>query len=201
MKKTVTVLCAAILALTACGGGEDDTTGQDDTGSSGSNADAATAKDNIKAALLAEDTGLAPAADITEEQAGCVSDGMVDEVGVEKLQGYGLLNEDLEIEEQPDATAMDRGDAEAMAEVFVGCVDVEKLFEDQFAENGPQLSRKQRDCINEAVDADAIEAVLADTFQGEDAAPGRELQSQLMGCIGGGLGSSGEDEMQLPEER
>ena len=170
MKKTVAVLCAALFSLTAsCGNDDEDQ-----------------AKDNIKTALLEEDAGLAASADITEEQAECVSNGMVDELGVEKLQDYGLLNNDLEVQEDPQAADMDRGDAESMARVFVGCVDVEKIFQEQFAENGAGLSKKQQDCIRKAVDVEVIEKVLADTFQGEDADPTAQLQDELMACIAGG---------------
>ena len=45
----------------------------------------------------------------TEEQADCIADGMVDDVGVETLQEYELLDEDLKINEDADPTDMEEG--------------------------------------------------------------------------------------------
>lgn len=178
MKKTVAVLCAAVFALTACGRGD------------GEEADPqnAEAKENIKASLLEEGADLA-GTKVTEEQAGCVSDGMVDEVGVEKLQEYKLLNKDLKISEDAQPTDMEQGDAEALAGVFTDCVDMEKMFEEQFT-SGPmaeQLTDEQRNCLTDAVDSDVIESALADTFQGKEADPTAGIQADLMACVGGGM--------------
>ncbi|HET6561819.1 MAG TPA: hypothetical protein VFG72_08085 [Marmoricola sp.] len=182
MKKTLAVLCAAMFALTACGGGDDDK-----------------AKENIKASLLEEDTDLA-GTKVTDEQAGCVSDGMVDEVGVDKLQEYKLLDDDLKIRKDAEGVEMAKDDAEALAKVFVDCVDMEKVFEEQFTSGAAaeQLTDEQQKCLTDAVDADVIEDALAATFQGEEADPTAGIQSDLMACMTGG--STGGDGMELPSE-
>lgn len=183
MKKTAAVLCAAMFALTACGGGEDD----------------AEAKENIKASLL-EGGGELAGTEVTDEQAGCVSDGMVDEVGAEKLQEYGLLDDELKIAEDTSELAMEEGDADALAAVFTDCVDMEELFEEQFS-SGPladQLTEEQQGCLMDAVDTDVIESALADTFQGKEADPTAGIQADLMACVGGGV--SGGEGMELPDE-
>jgi hypothetical protein len=177
VKKSVAVLCAAMFALTACGGGD------------GAEADpqSAEAKKNIKASLLKEGGNLA-GTEVTDEQAGCVSDGMVDEVGVDKLKEYKLLDADLKISEDAQPTDMEKGDAEALAGVFTDCVDMEKLFEEQFT-SGPmadQLTKEQQDCLTDAVDGEVIESALADTFQGKQADPTAGIQADLMACVGGG---------------
>jgi hypothetical protein len=180
--KTVAVLCAAMLALTACGGGDDEE-----------------ARENIKASLLDQGADLA-GTEVTDEQAGCVSDGMVDEVGVDKLQEYKLLDDELRIRDDAEPTDMEKDDAEALAAVFVDCIDMEKMFEEQFA-SGPaadQLTDEQRDCLADAIDGDVIEKALADTFQGKEADPAAELQGDIMACVTGG--TSGGEDMELPEE-
>src|SRR5687768_5668434 len=116
MKNTVAVLCAALMTLSACGNGDDDK-----------------ARENIKTAVLEEETDLTGGAKPTEEQADCIADGMVDDVGVETLQEYELLDDNLEINEEADPTDMEEGDADALAEVFVDCIDVEEMFAAQFA--------------------------------------------------------------------
>ena len=182
MKKTVAVLCAALFALTACGGGDD-----------------TEAKKNIKTSLLEDGADLA-GTKVTDKQAGCVSDGMVDEVGVEKLQEYKLLNDELKISKDAQPTDMEKADAEALAGVFVDCVDLEKMFEERFASGAmaEQLTDEQQECLRNAVDTDVIESALADTFQGKEADPAAGVQADLMACITGG--SSGGEDMELPDE-
>jgi hypothetical protein len=87
MKKTAAVLSALALtfSLAACGNGDDDT-----------------AKENIKAELTKDKDSLGVKA--TEEEADCLAGGMVDELGVEKLQKYKFLNEDLEVSQSAGAS-------------------------------------------------------------------------------------------------
>ena len=167
MKKTLAVLCAAMFALTACGGGDD-----------------AEARESLKASLLEDGADLA-GTKVTDEQAGCVSDGMVDEVGVEKLQEYKLLDDEYKIPKDAQPDDMEQGDAEALAAVFTDCVDMEKLFEEQFSSGAmaDQLTDEQQDCLRDAVDGDVIESALADTFQGKKANPAEGVQADLMACI------------------
>jgi hypothetical protein len=178
VKKTLAVLCAAMFALTACGGGDD-----------------AKAKENIKASLLEDGADLA-GTKVTDEQAGCVSDGMVDEVGVEKLQDYKLLDDEYKIRKDAQPTDMEQGDAEALAGVFTDCVDMEKLFEEQFSSGAmaDQLTDEQQDCLKDAVDGDVIESALADTFQGKEADPAAGVQADLMACIAPGGGAPDAEE-------
>ncbi len=182
MKKSVAVLCAAMFALTACGGGDD-----------------AEAKENLKAGLLEGGADLA-GTEVTDEQAGCVSDGMVDEVGVEKLQEYELLTDELEISKDAQPTTMEQGDAESLAGVIVDCVDMEKMFEEQFASGAmaEQLTGEQQDCLRDAVDSDVIKSALADSFQGKQAEPAAGARADIEACLGGG--TSGGEDMELPDE-
>ncbi len=205
MKKTVAALCAAMFALSACSGGEDDQPPQAEPQQT---EQGDRAKENIKASLLEQGDELAGTA-VTDEQAGCVADGMVDEVGVEKLQEYKLLDEKLAIREDVGAVKMGQGDAEALAAVFVDCVDIEKVFEERFSSGAAaeQLSEEQQQCLKDAVDSEIIEKALADTFQGKAADPTGDLQADIMSCIAGGItggdsggggGGGGGDGMELP---
>lgn len=180
MRKTAAVLCAAMLALTACGNGEDDE-----------------AKENIKASVLDQESQVAGGTELTEEQAECFADGLVDEIGTEKLQEYGLLNEDNEIAENANPTDMEEGDAEAMADTIVDCVDMKQMIEDQVNTSAQtDLTEKQAECLSDAIDEDAIKAGLAASFQGETTNPMEEMQGEMMACVMGGTGS-GDEEMQM----
>jgi hypothetical protein len=166
MKRSAAALCVALFLLTGCGGGEDDD-----------------AKANIKASLLEEDSSVVADTQLTDEQAECFSDGIVDEVGVDKLQEYELLNEDLEIIKDANPTDMSKDDANAMAGVMTGCVDMTKLIEEQIAASGSELTDEQKSCITDAIDEDAIEEGLAASFQGETENPMEEMTGALMQCV------------------
>lgn len=180
MLKIAAAACAAVLVLSSCGSGDEDE-----------------AKENIKQSLLEEDSGTLAGAEPTEEQATCLSDGMVDEIGVDKLQEYDLLTEDLTINENPDL-AMEEGDADTLAEVFTDCVDMEQMFEDQFASfaGQDQLPEEAQTCIEDAIDEDIIRDGLSATFQGEDEVMGSEVQEKLQTCLTDSLG--GLEELETP---
>ncbi len=174
MKKMAAVLCAAVLTLSACGNGDDDK-----------------AKENIKAAVLEDEgTELTGGTKPTEEQADCISEGMVDDVGVEKLQEYELLNEDLEINDEANPDDMSEGDADALAGVFVDCIDVEEMFADQFGSGEEELPAEAQECIKDAIDEDAMKDGLSASFQGKEDEGFATMQQEMMACVMGEMPST-----------
>lgn len=167
MKKTAAALCVAVLTLSACGNGDDDK-----------------AKENIKTAVLEEEgSGLTGGTEPTEEQADCIADGMVDDVGVETLQEYDLLNDNLEINDDANPTDMEADDAEALAGVFVDCIDVEEMFADQVSSSEQEITDEQQSCITDAIDEDAMKDGLAASFQGETDEGFTAMQQEMMACV------------------
>jgi hypothetical protein len=174
MAKTLAVVATLCLALTACGG---------DGGGGEGNADEEKASANLKAYFL-EESDDAAGLDITEEQAGCVSDGVVDEIGIDQLQEYGLLTDDLEVEKNAelDEKEITAGDADSLAGTFVDCVDVKGLITKQLGDL-PQATQKQKDCISDALTDDALEEMLSQVFQGNEGQATSKLQSKMMACV------------------
>ena len=168
MKKTVAVLCAALMTLSACGNGDDDK-----------------ARENIKTAVLEEETDLTAGTKPTEEQADCIADGMVDDVGVETLQEYELLDEDLKINDEADPVDMEEGDADALAGVFVDCIDVEEMFATQFGSGEEELPEEQQECISDSIDEEAMKDGLSASFQGEQDEGFAAMQQEMMTCVMG----------------
>jgi hypothetical protein len=162
-KMTVTVLATLSLLLTGCGNDE----GQ--------------AKDNIKASILEEDQ--IAGTEVTEEDATCLSDGIVDEIGTDKLKEYGLLNDDLEVESEVGNVKMDEGDADSMADVFVDCVEAEKMLEEQFSSMTGSLSKEQQECMKEVLDEEKVKEIMSATFQGDTAGMQSSLQEDFMECV------------------
>jgi hypothetical protein len=174
MKKTAAVLCAALMTLSACGNGDDDK-----------------ARENIKAAVLEDETDLTGGAKPTEEQADCIANGMVDDVGVDTLQEYDLLNDNLEINDDADPTDMKAEDADALAGVFVDCIDVEEMFAAQFDSSEQELTDDQKSCITDAIDEEAMKDGLSASFQGEEDEGFTAMQEEMMGCVMGGTSGDG----------
>ena len=161
---TVTVLATMSLLLTGCGAGDEDK-----------------AKDNIKASILEEDE--IAGTKVTEEDATCLSDGIVDKIGTDKLKEYKLLNDDLEVKEEVGEVKMDEGDADSMADVFVDCVDAEKMLEDQFGSMTGSLSKEQQDCMKDVLDEEKVKEIMSATFQGDTAGMQQSLQEDFMKCV------------------
>ena len=164
MTKTIAALCAVLLTLTACGGGEDE------------------AKDNIKESLL-ENGGDFAGTELTEEEATCLSDGMVDEIGTDQLQELGLLDEDNNVVEDANPDDLNKEDADALAGTIVDCVDVQELMAEQMGPMMEQMDEKQQECITEAFDDDTIVALISSSFQGEQPDTSA-LQETVMKCVG-----------------
>lgn len=164
MTKTLALLFAALLTLTACGGGEDE------------------AKDNIRSSLLENDE-LAGTA-VTDDEATCLADGMVDEIGTEKLQEIGLLDEDNNVVEEAQPDDLDEADADKLAGTIVACVDVQELMNEQMGPMMEQMDETQQECITDAFDDDTIIALISSSFQGEEPDTAA-LQEAVMECVGG----------------
>jgi hypothetical protein len=165
MTKIVAVLCAALLTLTACGSSDDDT-----------------AKKNIKASIQKNGSSLAGGTKVTDSQAQCVADGLVDDLGVDKLQKYKLLDDNLEVNNDANPTDMESGDAETLAKTVVKCVDFKKIFEEQMTKSS-QLTDDQKSCISDAIDEQALIDALAQGFQGKDVSLGQDMQENMMKCM------------------
>lgn len=177
-----TALAAAVLLLTALAGCSDEPV--EDSGS-GLSADEQTAADNLAAQIMrSEDiSGRASENAVTEDQANCIAERAVTDVGLETLQGYGIVTEDLLVNRQITGVEMGPDDADALAVVFVECLDAEGLFEDQLlAGSSGSPTDEQRECVEELVDIDAVRAILSTSFQGRTSGLYARLQDEVSQC-------------------
>ena len=165
MTKLVAAVCAALLLLSGCGGNDDD----------------ATAKKNIKASLLDQQSSLA-GTKVTDEQAGCMADGLVDDIGVDQLKKYGILTKDLKVNDKADPKDVSSDDADALANTIVDCVDFKKVFMEQMGSSA-NLTDAQKKCVEDAIDEDQIKSMLSDNFQGKQTQMPQGMQSDLMKCM------------------
>jgi len=147
-------------SLTACGGGDDEKASQ-----------------AIADQLSSEQVEGIQA---TDEQATCVGDGFVDELGVDKLKEYGILNDDLEVDEGLETTDMSEEDAGKAADVLMDCVD----FREMMGDTG-EMPDEVRDCLDDALSDDAIHALLTGLFSG-DTSGQEEYQQAILECASAG---------------
>ena len=187
VKRALAVVPAAVLLLAACGGGDDA-----DSDDGALSADEQTAADNLAAQIIRSGTvsGRGTGDDaVTEQQATCIAEGAVGQVGLGTLQDYGIVTDDLLVNKDIQGVKMSATDADALAGVFVECIDAERLFEKQFlAAQGPKPSEKVRRCIESAVDEDAVRAALSASFQGRSTPAAEELGKKVSSCPGLGGG-------------
>jgi len=148
VKKTASLLCALAL-VTACSASGDDKT----------------AAENISAGILEGDSPL------SQKEADCFSEKVVDSVGVDDLKKYGVLDKDLKYGDEIGTMSMDEGDAEAAADAFVACVDIESRLSDLALEEGDQL-----DCIKEKLDDDTYRAMMKATFMSDQEAMAKAME-------------------------
>ena len=187
MSRSARGAAAAVAAVLALGGlagcGED----EEESGPSLS-ADERTAADNLAAQITRSGSmGEAPSS-VTDEQAGCIGEGAVTEVGLGALQDYGIITEDLRVDRSIQGVRMEREHADALAGVFVDCIDAEALFEQRFLDQLPpgDSPADRRACVEEAVDEDAVREVLSASFQGRTSRAYPRLERAVAACADAG---------------
>lgn len=145
----------------------------------GSNDDETAAK-NIKASILKEDVA---GAELTEKQAGCLSTSIVDDIGVDQLKKYGLLDDKLKVDDELTDVELKKDDADSMAKAFTTCVNAEELIEKQFSQAASGMTEEQTECIKETLTEEKVEEVLSLTFQGKSDEISGTLQQDLVKCV------------------
>ena len=180
MTKTVLALTAVLmLTLTGCGGG-----GGGGGGASSEDSDAAK---EISKSLMEQNKGEDMLA-VKQEDADCIGEGMVDEIGTDKLKDYGFLKEDGTVAEDLEGLKMSTEDAGAMTDTMFGCTDVMAMMKDSMsAQMGDQDPALQK-CIDEVLTEERVRDLLTGLFSGNEAAAGKSLTAPLMACAQKAMG-------------
>jgi len=160
------LLAALLLPLTACGGGDDD-------------AKAAKAiSDSIMESQDNQASGNAQMFAMPREDADCIGEGFVDQIGTEQLQEYGFLTEDLKAAEDFTNVEMSKEDATAAADTLIECADVQKMLSEATGE----VDAKTRECFEEVLTEDALRSLFTKMFSGQQEEAGQELIQPMMEC-------------------
>jgi hypothetical protein len=163
--RTLGAVGVLALALTACGGGDDEK-----------------ASESISKAIRDSDSQNMT---LTQQQADCIGEGFVEEIGTDQLVEYKVLKEDLSVNEGVDNAKMSEGDAEAAADVVLECADVREVFTGMM-EGMPEEAQT---CLEEQLTDERLRAFLAATFSGnQDDEAVQELSAAMQECVTAGLG-------------
>jgi hypothetical protein len=118
---------------------------------------------------------------LTPTQATCAADGMVAEIGVDRLIEAGVLTEDLEVADEEEA-GLARADAATAAGAMVECTGT-KLFVNAILEQAGDVPPETAACVKGVVDAQLLREVFTKAFQGaDDDEVGRPMVAAVEGC-------------------
>jgi len=119
---------------------------------------------------------------VTQDEADCVGDGMVEEIGVEKLTEYGIITEDLESSGGINNVEMSEGDAESAADVMSECADIKQIFTNAMGE----LPEDAKACVEENLDDEVIHEFLVAIFMNDQEAGQEGVMTALQECMSAG---------------
>jgi hypothetical protein len=170
MKRTIlSAAVASLLVLSACAANEEEE-----------------AKESISAYLM-EQQNESQMISLNEEEADCISEDMVDGIGVDQLKEYGLLKEDGTVAKNAEAGPMKEEDAEVMVDAMFECTDVMATIKEELAASMGQQSDEVKQCFDDALTEEAVRGMLVATFTGDQERANQELVGPLMACAQGGV--------------
>jgi hypothetical protein len=193
MTKTLTaaVFAVLLLLLTACGGSGSDSEGSKGSSSSASPSVTASASDDEATAATSISDSLVQATasgssasqmlTLNRKDADCIGKDMVDELGTDKLQKYGMLTEDMKVGTGLSSLKMSKPDAEATTDVVFSCTDVAAMMRTAIGKSG-SIPKQLRGCVNNVLTEDNLRPMFGKVFQGKQAAAQKELTAPLLAC-------------------
>ena len=177
MTKTFGAAVAAVLALTLGGCGS---SSEDDTTASRAISDSLIEAQETNSSRMQLFT-------VKREEADCVGEGLVDEIGTAQLQDYGMLDDELEARSAITQVKMNAADAGSATDVVFDCVDVPAMVKGALSKNDG-LPARTRTCIAEAMTETTLRPVFRQTFQGNQEKATTALTEPLSECALGERG-------------
>lgn len=124
---------------------------------------------------------------LEQGEADCISDDMVDGIGLDKLEEYGFLNEDGSVNTDDSVDPeMAQGDAEVMVDAIFDCADAMTTVKDEMTRSMGNTTPEMKKCFDEALTDDLVRGMLVASFTGKEDQASKELTAPLMECALGG---------------
>lgn len=172
MKKALAAVVLAALTLTTAGCG---------------NKDDEKAASAISGSIMKEQKsgGAASTVQITQKQADCIGNGMVDKIGTDQLQKYGVMTKDLKVNKDVTAVKMSHGDAVSATDTFFNCADVMGMMK-KAMDGAGQMPTEVKACMDKALTESAVRQMFVGMFSGDKNAS-KGLTSSMMKCAALGM--------------
>jgi hypothetical protein len=160
--RTLGATAVLVLTLGACGGGDDDE-----------------ASKAIADSIMDSNSDTF---EVTQEQADCVGDGLVEEIGTDQIVEYGILTEDNKAADGIEQVEMSDDDAESAADVMMECADIKEVFTSAMGE----LPEEAQTCIDEKLTDDVLHEFLVAVFKNDQEGGTQNMMTALTECMTAG---------------
>jgi hypothetical protein len=116
------------------------------------------------------------------KDADCIGDALVDKIGSEKLQKYGLLTKDMKSKGAINTAKMSATDAKAATGVLFDCTDVEAMVESA-VNRSDAVSKEMKACVTRLLTEDTLRPMFTQIFQGKQDEATQALTEPLGRCV------------------
>jgi hypothetical protein len=176
--RTTAVLLALVLALgtllSACGNSDDDEAAQN-------------ISDFLVKAQKSPDL-VSRFFVVKRKEADCIGKGLVDKIGTDQLQDYGLLDKNNKVKGSVTQLKMAQGDAKAATGVLFGCTDVVAMMKKATSASGT-VPKNLRPCVDKTITEDNLRVLFTHIFEGDQDAARKDFVQPMTKCA---LGSKGQ---------
>jgi hypothetical protein len=125
---------------------------------------------------------------VQRKEADCIGKGLVDKIGTDQLQDYGLLDKDNKVKGSVTQLKMASGDAKAATGVLFGCTDVVAMMKKATASSG-MVPKNLRPCVDRTITEDNLRVLFTHIFEGDQDAARKDFVEPMTKCA---LGSKGQ---------
>ena len=175
MKKTLAAALLAVMALLLAG--------------CGGNNDAQAAK-AISDSIMKEQKSSGQSSQffsMDKKDADCIGKGLVDKIGTDQLQKYGVLTKDNKTKKDVTGVKMSAGDAKSATDVLFKCTDVEGMMQKALDQSGT-IPAAMKDCVHKVLNEDNLRAMFEKIFAGQQDEAQKALVQPMMKCASGNQG-------------
>jgi hypothetical protein len=116
-----------------------------------------------------------------EEDAVCFGNGIVSEMGSDRLTEVGLSVEAVESGTDPSDVDLSEGDIDSMVAVMTECIDFGAVFTAEFEASG--VSSESISCLTDGMDDDLVSAMARSAFTGADLSGDDETSNQIFQLV------------------
>ena len=176
MKKTLAaaLLAALALALTSCGGNDDDTQ----------------AAQSISDSIMKQQKSGGTASQfftMKRKDADCIGKGFVDKIGTDQLKKDGVLTQDNKVKQSVTNVKMSASEAKAATDVLFSCTNVENMMQTAMNKSG-NVPAAMKDCVNKVLTEANLRPMFEKVFQGQQDEAQKALIGPMMKCATGNQG-------------